>query len=164
MLKKPLLFLLTIATGASMAAAQSLSPTVISSSGGSGSSSGTHLSWTTGELLVQNYSADTLMLTQGFEQGEYNITTAVDELQGMGMDVAVYPNPVSNMLNVDFKGQIDQTVRVRLMNLNGKLILAREYSSPSQVRRMSMNGVAPGTYMLEVRIDGKRKAFKIVKH
>ena len=147
-----------------MAAAQSLSPTVISSSGGSGSSNGTHLSWTTGELLVQNYSADTLMLTQGFEQGEYSITTAVDELRGMGMDVAVYPNPVSNMLNVDFKGQIDQTVRVRLMGLNGKLILAREYSSPSQVRRMNMNGVAPGTYMLEVRVGGKRKAFKIVKH
>lgn len=164
MLKKPLLCLLVFFTGATMAAAQSLSPTVISSSGGSGSSNGTYLSWTTGELLVQNYSADTLMLTQGFEQGEYTVTTALDELKGMGMDVAVYPNPVRNMLNVDFKGQINHTVRVRLTSLNGKLMLSREFSSPARVRRMNMNDVAPGTYMLEVRIDGKRKAFKIVKH
>ncbi len=163
-MKQYLLVIFLLVTGAASAAAQNLSPTVISSSGGSGSADGTSLSWTAGELISQSFSADTLILTQGFQQGEITVTTTASELQGLSMDVKVYPNPVRNMLNIDFKGMMDQTARVKLMNLNGKVILTREFNNPSNITRINLNGTTPGTYMLEVSIKGRSKTFKIVKH
>ena len=164
-MKQILLFLVvSILTGAISAAAQNLSPTVISSSGGSGSADGTSLSWTTGELISQTFSADTLMLTQGFQQGEITVATAANELHGLSIDVKVYPNPVRNMLNIDFKGMTDHTARVKLMNLNGKVIFTREINDPSNIKRINLNGNTSGTYMLEVSINGRSKTFKIVKH
>ena len=164
MLIKQLFIFLIFLTGATAAAAQNLSPTVISSSGGSGSADGTSLSWTTGELISQTFSADTLMLTQGFQQGEITVATAANELHGLSMDVNVYPNPVRNMLNIDFKGMMDQAARVKLMNLNGRVIFTREINNPSNITRINLDGNTPGTYMLEVSINGRSKTFKIVKH
>jgi hypothetical protein len=164
MLSKQLLILILIFTGATTAAAQNVSPTVISSSGGSGSADGTFLSWTTGELMVQTYSADTLMLTQGFQQGEITVTTTASELQGLSRDVRVYPNPVQNRLNVDFQGVVDKTARVKLLNLNGKVFLTKEITNTSNTTRINLNGTPSGTYILEVSIKGRSKSFKIVKH
>jgi len=164
MLIKQLFIILFFLSGATTAAAQNLSPTVISSSGGYGSADGTSLSWTTGELVSKTFSADTLMLTQGFQQGEITVTTTANELQGLSMDVKVYPNPVRNMLNVDFQEMVDQSARIKLINLNGKVIFTREITNSSNITRINLNGNTPGTYMLEVSINGRSKTFKIVKH
>jgi hypothetical protein len=163
MLKKQIVILMFVITGATAAAAQSLSPTVLSSSGGSGSADNVSLSWTAGELITQNFSSDTLLLTQGFQQGKITVTTAVNELNGLNMDVKVYPNPVRNVLNVNFQGMIDQTVRLKLMNLKGKVVMSREIHDPSSISRLNINEATPGAYMLEVNVNGKSKTFKIVK-
>ena len=163
-MKQYLLILVLIITVATSAFAQNLLPTVISSSGGSGSSDGISLSWTTGELMTQTFSADTLMLTQGFQQGEITVATSVNKLHGLSMDVKVYPNPVQNMLNINFKGLINQPARIKLMTLSGKVIFTREINNPSNITRINLNGISPGTYMLKVSINGRSKTFKIVKH
>ncbi len=163
MIKKSVLILLLF-TGAITAAAQSLSPTVLSSSGGFESSGGTSLSWTTGELMVQTFSDGSAMLTQGFHQGNITVSTAVDEMSESAMDVQIYPNPVNDILNVKFKNMVDQTIQVRLVDLTGKTILTREFSDPSNTQRLNLSPVTSGTYMLEVNAGQKRKVFKIVKH
>ena len=164
MLKKYLFILFFITGGAITAVAQSLTPTVLSSSGGFESSGGTSLSWTTGEVMIQTFSEGSAMLTQGFHQGNITVSTAVDEMSKSAMDVQIYPNPVSERLNVEFKNMVDQTVQVRLVDLTGKTILTREFSNPSNTQRLNLNPVNSGTYMLEVNAGQKRKVFKIVKH
>ena len=150
-------------TGVTRVSAQELTPGVLSTSGGMGTADGTAISWTVGELMVQTFSADTLMLTQGFEQGEITVTTSANELSETVMDVQVYPNPVRNILNVDFHNITAQRVRIELMSLNGQTILIREVNNPFNLSRINLNGAAPGTYLLEVSINGKSKTFKIVK-
>jgi hypothetical protein len=162
-MKKTFLFLLLF-TGAVTAAAQSLSPTVLSSNGGSGSAGGNTLSWTMGEVLTETYSGDSVILNQGFQQGDFTITTAVNELEGLGVDVNLYPNPVQHMLTVEFTEFVDQSVQLKLMSLAGKVIMTRTFENPSARTRLNLNSVSPGTYMLEVRIEERRKVFKIVKH
>ena len=164
MLKKYLFILFFITGGGITAAAQSLSPTVLSSSGGFESSGGTSLSWTTGELMIQTFSEGSAMLTQGFHQGNITVSTAVDEMIESAMDVQIYPNPVSDILNVEFQNMVNQTVQVRLVDLTGKTILTREFSNPSNTQRLNLSPVTSGTYMLEVNAGQKRKVFKIVKH
>lgn len=164
MLRKQLLLTLCILTGVLTANSQSLSPTVISSSGGSGDMNGTSLNWTTGELMVQTYDFDTISLTQGFHQGIYEITTSLDELNELGIYVNVYPNPVEDHLNVQFEGALNKTVRLKLMNLTGQVLISREMNSPATVSRLNMSSMTSGTYLLEIRINNKRKVFKIIKH
>jgi hypothetical protein len=164
MIRTQLFVLVFILAGALMAAGQSLSPTVISASGGSGSANGASLSWTTGELMVQTFSSDSLLLTQGFQQGNYSISTAVNEFRELQMDVEIFPNPVKHTLSIDFQGMVERTARLRLMNLTGKTLMTRNIANPEGVYRLNMSGYSPGTYMLEIRVDNSRKAFKIVKH
>lgn len=164
MLKKYLFILFFITGGAITAAAQSLSPTVLSSSGGFGSSDGTSLGWTTGEVMVRTFSDGSTLLTQGFHQGNLTVSTAVDEMSESAMDVQIYPNPVDDILNVEFKNMVDQTIQVKLVDLTGKTVLRKEFSQPSNAVRLNLNSVSSGSYMLEVRAADKRKVFKIVKH
>ena len=51
-------------------AAQSLSPTVIASAGGTGTAGGVTLSWTVGETAVRTLDNGTNILTQGFHQAD----------------------------------------------------------------------------------------------
>jgi hypothetical protein len=153
-----------LTAGAIMAAGQSLSPTVLSATGNSDKVGGTSLSWTTGELIVQTFTNDSTMLTQGFHQGSISVTTAVDEMSEFAMDVQIYPNPVSDILNVEFKNMVDQTIQVKLVDLTGKIVLRKEFSQPANTVRLNLISVSSGSYMLEVRAADKRKVFKIVKH
>lgn len=163
MLKKRIYILLLFLTGASMAAAQTLSPTVVASAGGFGSSGNVSLSWTAGELVSKNLSVDTLMLTQGFQQSQLTVTTSVNEFNALTTDVKVYPNPADNVLNVDFQGMADQILQLKLMSLNGKVVMTRKIHNPKGNTRLNINGASPGTYMLEISLNGKSKIFKIVK-
>lgn len=54
----------------SMAGAQSISPTVIGSAGGSGSTGGVSIDWTVGETAITTLSNGGNILTQGFHQGD----------------------------------------------------------------------------------------------
>ena len=153
-----------ITGGLITAAAQSLSPTVLSSSGGFRSSDGISLSWTTGELMIQTFSDGSVILTQGFHQGNITVSTAVDEMRKSEMDVHIYPNPVSDMLDVEFKNMVDYTIQVKLVDLTGKTVLRKELSQPLNSLSLNLSSVSSGTYILEIRAAGKRKVFKIVKH
>ena len=164
MLKKYLFILFLITGGAITAAAQSLSPTVLSSSGGFESSEGTSLSWTTGEVMIQSFSEGSIMLSQGFQQGNITVSTAVDEMSESAMDVQIYPNPVNDILNMEFKNMVDHTIQLNLVDLTGKTVLRKEFSQPSNTVRLNLSSVSSGSYMLEVRAAEKRKVFKIVKH
>lgn len=53
-----------------MAMAQSISPSVIASSGGSGTVGGVTVDWTVGEVAVTTLDNGTNILTQGFHQGD----------------------------------------------------------------------------------------------
>jgi len=164
MLKKYLFILFFITSGVFTTAAQSLSPTVLSSSGGFESSDGTSLSWTTGEVMIQSFSEGSIMLSQGFQQGNITVSTAVDEMSESAMDVQIYPNPVNDILNMEFKNMVDHTIQLKLVDLTGKTVLRKEFSQPSNTVRLNLSSVSSGSYMLEVRAAEKRKVFKIVKH
>ena len=164
MLKKYFVFLFILSIGAITVAAQSLSPTVLSSAGNYHNSGGVSLSWTTGELMIQTFQADSVKLTQGFHQSDISVTTAIDEMSEFAMNAEVYPNPVRQRLTIDFENMVDQTIHLKLVSVTGNTILQREIANPSTQLRINLSGINSGTYMLEVKAKNKRKVFKIVKH
>ena len=72
------------------------------------------------------------------------------------------PNPVSDQLTITFeKPSLDQPYLVRLLSIDGKLLLERNFN---QVRNsLNMRNFESGVYLIEVYLgDEKQEQSKIV--
>ena len=93
--------------------AQMLTPTVISSTGGYSSNANGSLSYTVGEMtMVQTFSANGHILTQGFQQPNDNVTGLIDLTQDEFGSFVVYPNPAVD--NMWFGFQLPEAGKVQI--------------------------------------------------
>jgi hypothetical protein len=74
---KKILFFVCMAAAIAMQA-QSLCPSVISTSGGYSSGFSASLSWTLGEIATETFSNGSVILTQGFQQPVEGVTISID--------------------------------------------------------------------------------------
>lgn len=81
------------------------------------------------------------------------------------LNVSLSPNPASDVLNVEFKEEIDQQVKISLIDEMGKVALeipAETYSMGAV--RLDLSNLTPGMYLLNVTTeDGKNKVLKVIK-
>ncbi|MCW5906294.1 MAG: T9SS type A sorting domain-containing protein [Chitinophagales bacterium] len=109
---KPIKFLMAVFAPLWMSA-QSLSPTVISSTGGFSSNANGSLSYTVGEMtMVQTFSAGGNILTQGFQQPNDQVVGLLDMTKDDFGSFVVYPNPAVD--NLWFGYQFPEPGRVAL--------------------------------------------------
>src|ERR1043165_4995768 len=80
---------------------QSLTPTVVGSTGSSGTSASGNIDWTVGEIMTETFSSGNIV-TQGFHQPWTSLATSIGSPAASAFDV--YPNPVSDHLNIQFPG------------------------------------------------------------
>ncbi len=64
------------------------------------------LSWTLGECVTETFTASGNTLTQGFQQSLY-VVTSINQLTIEGISVKAYPNPVSDLINISVKTEIN---------------------------------------------------------
>src|SRR5690349_11746557 len=107
--------------------AQSLTPTVVSSSGGFYSNSSGQLSFTVAEMtMVQTFSQTNNILTQGFQQpGDFGVY--VPEAPKSGFAFNVYPNPSSGNINLILNSKNSAVVNIRLIDALGKTIVTDRF-------------------------------------
>ena len=103
--------------------AQNLSPTVINSSGGVIQNNSHSLEWSLGELTVSTLTSPVNLLTQGFLQPNVTIVGTEDFFDESRL--AVFPNPVSNWLNLQTDILDIKTVQVH--DVLGRLVLQSEF-------------------------------------
>jgi hypothetical protein len=143
--------------------AQTLSPVVISSSGGFYSAGGNSLSVTVAEMtMVQSFIQPTNMLTQGFQQPE-QLTTGVAETEAQQGEVVVYPNPSNGRFNINYNALNDGSYQVNIYNMVGQVVYAQSYDATfgSNTIQLEMGQFGQGIYMLELRstdLKGKQKS------
>lgn len=90
-------------------------------------------------------------------------TNAVRPLTA-NQDFAVYPNPFSNKLSIDWKGKQNTVATVRLVNIIGQEV----YNSPMQLKtgtnQLNVPQLTPGSYVLLIGdAAGKSWSSKLVK-
>ena len=79
-------------------------------------------------------------------------------------EVTIYPNPVSDKLNVKWDTVQDAPVSIELLAITGQVVL--QHSTPANDLRYDLDvaDVRPGVYMLRVRTaDGEVGVFRVVK-
>ncbi len=143
---------------------QSISSSVIATAGGSSEAGGINLSWTMGELAIETFTTTNLILTQGFQQGYYEITSIEDPLTKR-IDLQIYPNPAIDIINILIENQDSKSIRIELYSIDGKLVTNEQWENTGSPYQFQLNRFSSNQYILKV-IDldnGISNSFKIIK-
>jgi len=122
--------------------AQTLSQTVISSSGDHFQNGTASLSWTLGEPIINSLENGSARLSQGFHQ-PYLTVSQVSEYETTN-PVRVYPNPSSAMLNIEFSNSGEY--QVELLDILGRIL--QSYEIRGNHIELDLNDLPAANYMI----------------
>jgi len=98
----------------------------------------------------------------GYGQGEdylINISEFVAGTEGFNAsNFKYYPNPVTNVLNVNY---INNIMGIEVFNLLGQKVLGKTVNQNNA--QIDMTSLTSGTYMVKVVADGTSKTIKVIK-
>lgn len=134
---------------------------VIASAGGYNAASGISLSWTLGETIIPTFTSPNLILTHGFQQQV--VVTAVDENLEDQVRITVFPNPASDIVNIEFGQPVEAEVQVTILNSLGNIVRT-EFIEPAMVeKQINLQDLPAGIYYFKL-IKGKLgNIYKVVK-
>ena len=150
--KKLGVFIITVLVPAYIMAQQG-EPEVISSAGEVYRNGTMELDWTLGEVMVQTFEKDEVMITQGYHQ-PYLTLTSSRGLQPGFADIKVFPNPVDQEFTVSVQLQKHAYIDLRLFSVLGQELWRRSSNTDSWHELISSINWTPGQYFLTVSVDG----------
>ena len=138
--------------------AQSLSHSVVASSGAHFASANGSLEWTLGEIMTETYQKSNGIFTQGFRQ-----TISVKPESGNA--ISAYPNPVTDFLYV--KTIENGEYLIEFFNIHGQKLINSNSSVNSGIfiHQLDLRDLRAAVYLLRLHnlTTGKRSLIKIVK-
>lgn len=94
---------------------------------------------------------------------EVNVTSLSTAIESNEFVVGnIYPNPVNNVLNINFTDQLNQSVQVQIVSISGKIVL--EKSLTSQDNSIDLSRVESGLYFVQLKGERINYTQQIVKH
>jgi hypothetical protein len=99
---------------------QTIQNEVISSVGESSTTSSTSVSWTIGEPIIETGSNTTNILTQGFHQSYFIVTSIEENLSIIDFKLVLYPNPTAGMIQLYYSLGDEEELEYRFISINGK--------------------------------------------
>lgn len=92
----------------------------------------------------------------------YHNTSGVYELPVHSTMFELSPNPVEQDVWIDFKGEVENNVRLTIYNLEGKLLYTAEYAQQNRIK-IDLSGLSKGVYVLRAVSDNRSFVRKIIK-
>lgn len=146
------IFLLPLLLNLFSAGAQSLTPTVVATSGGFFPSASGMLSETIGELAaVTTLTSANNFLTQGFQQPSADFSTSVQPIVSEDFSLSVFPNPSEGIFNLVIHSDADESMQLIVYDVLGKKIISSEeiISTGKNIFRLDLSNRIAGIYLLE---------------
>lgn len=142
---------------------QTVSPEVFSANGGYFQHASGSVAWTIGEAVSETYSNGNIT-TMGFHQPELNLETFINE-SGNDMQMRVFPNPVKDLLSLNFKSLPQRVYSLHLYDLRGRLVMTESMivSETQTHKELSLSGLAASVYLLTVSSNHSLTTIKITK-
>jgi len=136
-----------------LAMGQSIDREVFAAGGDYFEATSTNIAWTLGELAIGNYTVGSLFLTQGFHQGNMEVTS----IRGVQPEFVLkaYPNPVMDVLIVETE---KQNLAYRLVDVNGNILQNGTINSSSF--ELDFSSFSSGLYFLWVEENQTHKIIK----
>jgi hypothetical protein len=136
---------------------------VIASAGGYNVSGGLSISWTLGETIIPTFKSGdgTLVLTHGFQQ--QLIITTVEEKLDVLVNIKVFPNPASDVLNIRFESPVEEEIGLTILDSQGKLIKSDIIEASVNEKQINLQDLAGGIYYLKLTKGKLVNVYKVVK-
>lgn len=148
--------------------AQRISPQSVNSAGAQMTQPNDSLSFTVGELVVlQMYDSLGNSISNGFTNSATasNAVTSIEAPEPEVLDMIVYPNPTSDMLNIRVNSTSIDKIVISILDVQGKELSHGIYSGIANTIGINMLGYAQGTYLLLIKNTGNQilGKYQIVK-
>lgn len=110
--------------------------------------------------LIQNPSVDRVgrKIT-----GTIACTSTGIQSQNFAEGISIYPNPTAGKLTIAFNNQITSAVLFELYDISGRLVLTATENSNVSKKELNIEQFDNGSYILYVRQNELRSAYKIIK-
>ncbi|MCJ8292412.1 MAG: T9SS type A sorting domain-containing protein [Crocinitomicaceae bacterium] len=134
----------------------------VSATGGDATGSGGSSSYTVGQVVYTTNIGINGSVAQGVQQPYEIYTTVGIEVMGISLELAAYPNPVSNVLTLYIGNYNNEKLIYQLYDMQGKLLDSKQVVNSSTT--VDMQDLPVSTYLLNV-IDNSSliKTFRIIK-
>lgn len=131
-------------------------------SGGNASGTNGNVSYTIGQVVYTTNTGTNGSMAQGVQQPFEIQTVLGTENFNINLQLAVYPNPTTNWLQLDVKNTDFSKLSYQLFDLNGRLINSQKITSENST--IQMEQLPAAVYFLKV-VDSRKelKTFKIIK-
>ncbi|MEE4196213.1 MAG: T9SS type A sorting domain-containing protein [Bacteroidales bacterium] len=143
---------------------QEISSQVVASAGEYSETSNYSVSWTLGEIAIETLESSSIILTQGFQQGYFEITS-VDEIPATNLSLNVYPNPAIDYIYISLESDERKTLMIEIVDEDGRVMVKEQWNNPGDPYKISLTGLNSSLYFLRVyESTGKPiQTFKIIK-
>ncbi|VXA95174.1 conserved exported hypothetical protein [Flavobacterium sp. 9AF] len=133
------------------------------SSGGNASGTGGSTSYSVGQIVYTTHVGTNGSVAQGVQQPFEIQTVLGSEIFSITLDVAIYPNPTTDVLNLSIKETQFSNLSYQLVDFNGRVLVNSLINN--QDTTIIMNDYQKAIYMLNVVENNKIiKTFKIIKN
>ena len=131
-------------------------------SGGNASGTNGNVSYSVGQTVYTTNTGATGSVAQGVQQ-PFEIQTVLGvENFNINLQLAVYPNPTTNWLQLEVKNTDFKNLSYQLFDLNGRMIYNQKVTAETST--ISMEQLPATVYLLKVLDNNKEiKTFKIIK-
>jgi len=137
---------------------------VIASAGGYNVAPGNviAISWTLGETIIPDYTVPgVLSVVHGFQQRI--VITEVEENIESPVSVNVYPNPVSDIVKIEFEQPVDLEIKGYLIDSRGSMVKAFSIGIGTAIYELSMENLPSGLYYLRLQKGKLANVYRVVK-
>lgn len=129
---------------------QVLERQVIGSSGTSISNSDNTLNFTIGEPIVGAISSTNNEVEQGFWNASAIMTLSNEDFVNQDLSVRLFPNPVSDYLNVNFNEITTSNYAIEIYDVTGKKQIKTSMLEGENQKRINLQPLASGIYLISV--------------
>lgn len=140
---------------------------VVASAGGSQSTASLSIDWTLGEPVIGDVSGGSIILTQGFQQGNLLGTDIPENPEEMNTSFRMFPNPANDKVqfvvnNKEAKGDF----MVDVFDITGRKILSQKLGqyTPLETVSLPVSSLKAGVYLVKVSVGGfTSELLKLIK-
>ena len=153
--------------------AQSITPSIVNATGGTNMFTFYRFEWSFGEAAaIETLYAPTLYVTNGVLQpGTHNPGTNITTTQWDKEEIKVLPNPVRNVLEIDFFSKQLGKVKMEMLDASGRVLGTKQfdYYGIGKIEKWDMTPYPAAVYFLHITLAptnnsiAKNGSFQIVK-
>jgi hypothetical protein len=134
---------------------------VIASAGGYNVNGALSISWTLGETIIPTFTNGDLVLTHGFQQ-QLIITTVEENLEVL-VNIKIFPNPASDVVNLQFDSPVEGQIILTILDSQGKLVKTDMIEATMIEKQINLQDMPAGIYYLRLTRGKLVNVYKVVK-